>query len=170
MTDTTLIKTRLAGGTWQGLLTARGRRTPPALDVRVDDRVVEGVELTAPEAGPGVDVANSWLVTVPIPAAAIADGVRVFVIQEQESGRLLNSFAIVAGEALQDRLIAEVELLRAELDMLKRAFRNHCATTSGQAGQAHDDRGPLEDPQDGPWRDEGWEEDPWQVDPGPEET
>ena len=36
----------------------------------------------------------------------------------------------IAGEAVSDDLRAEVELLRAELDMLKRAFRRHCLETA----------------------------------------
>jgi hypothetical protein len=32
---------------------------------------------------------------------------------------------------MEDDLRAEVDLLRAELDMLKRAFRRHCLETMG---------------------------------------
>ena len=38
---------------------------------------------------------------------------------------------LVAGEALAHDLRAEIDLLRAELDMLKRAFRRHCLETGG---------------------------------------
>ena len=44
-------------------------------------------------------------------------------------GTKLGHFSIIAGEALGEDLHAEVELLRAELDMLKRAFRRHCLET-----------------------------------------
>ena len=37
---------------------------------------------------------------------------------------------MITGEPLGDDIRAEVELLRAELDMLKRAFRRHCLETS----------------------------------------
>ena len=43
---------------------------------------------------------------------------------------VLGSFTLIAGEALGDDLRAEVSLLRAELDMLKRAFRRHCLETT----------------------------------------
>jgi len=38
--------------------------------------------------------------------------------------------AIADGEALGDDMCVEIELPRAELDMLKRAFRRHCVETS----------------------------------------
>jgi hypothetical protein len=44
---------------------------------------------------------------------------------------LLGSFSIVAGDALAEDIRAELSLLRAELDMLKKAFRRHCVETSG---------------------------------------
>jgi outer membrane protein assembly factor BamA len=37
---------------------------------------------------------------------------------------------LIAGEALGDDIRVEVELLRDELDMLKRAFRRHCVETA----------------------------------------
>jgi hypothetical protein len=39
------------------------------------------------------------------------------------------AFAIVTGEPLDDDIRAELDLLRAELEMLKRAFRRHCLET-----------------------------------------
>ena len=67
---------------------------------------------------------------MPIPAEAIADGVQTFVITDQISSERLGYFTLIAGEALGDDMRVEVELLRAELDMLKRAFRRHCVETS----------------------------------------
>ncbi len=48
------------------------------------------------------------------------------MIRDTQTDETLDSFAIVAGEPLDDALHAEVILLRAELDMRKRAFRRHC--------------------------------------------
>jgi hypothetical protein len=44
---------------------------------------------------------------------------------------LLGSFSIVAGDALAEDIRAELSLLRAELDMLKKGFRRHCLETLG---------------------------------------
>ncbi|MFZ5749697.1 MAG: hypothetical protein ACOY5U_01375 [Pseudomonadota bacterium] len=47
------------------------------------------------------------------------------------SGGTLASFVVIGGAPVEADLRAEVELLRAELDLLKRAFRRHCAETEG---------------------------------------
>jgi len=73
---------------------------------------------------------NHWEVRVPIPAQLISDGLQSFVISNPDTGETLESFAILAGDALADDIRAEIGLLRAELDMLKRAFRRHCAETA----------------------------------------
>lgn len=64
-----------------------------------------------------------------MPKEAICDGVQSFAIREAASDAMLGSFTLIAGEALDHDLRAEVSLLRAELDMLKRAFRRHCLET-----------------------------------------
>jgi hypothetical protein len=123
MADMTLTKTSLIAGVWQGVLTGHSDDLPPDLQVTHQDRVLTGIEIH-PEAG-------GWTVLVPIPAGLIADGVQSFVISDAGTGTVLTSFAIVAGDALAEDIRAEMDLLRAELDMLKRAFRRHCVETAG---------------------------------------
>jgi hypothetical protein len=50
---------------------------------------------------------------------------------QRETGETLAHFTIITGVPMEDDLRAEVDLLRAELDMLKRAFRRHCVETLG---------------------------------------
>jgi hypothetical protein len=45
---------------------------------------------------------------------------------------VLASFAFLAGDALSEDIRAEMDLLRDELDMLKRAFRRHCVETAAE--------------------------------------
>jgi hypothetical protein len=59
---------------------------------------------------------------VPIPADAIADGIQTFVIVDAADDTRLGDFTLIAGDAATDDL-------RAELDLLKRAFRRHCQDT-----------------------------------------
>ena len=73
---------------------------------------------------------NQWSVRVPIPIELIGDGAQTFLIFDRDTGKTLDSFTIITGEPLSDDLQAEVDLLRAELDMLKKAFRRHCVETS----------------------------------------
>lgn len=66
---------------------------------------------------------------IPVPNEAVADGVQNFVIFDSATGEKLGDFTLICGEISGDDLRVEVELLRAELDMLKRAFRRHCVET-----------------------------------------
>jgi hypothetical protein len=85
--------------------------------------VLDGVEVTALAEGRG------QVVRVPIPAALIGDGVRSILVLVD--GEVLGRITLLAGAPLEDDLLAEIGLLRAELDLLKRAFRRHCAETQG---------------------------------------
>ncbi|MBL4927069.1 hypothetical protein [Fuscibacter oryzae] len=124
MPDTTLTKTRIRAGIWEGILT--GPASPPALEVTLLEKPLAGVTVTALP-----DQLGSWAVRVPVPAEVLSDGVQTFLIRDTATGATLQHFTIITGVAMEDDLRAEVDLLRAELDMLKRAFRRHCLETVG---------------------------------------
>lgn len=128
MSDWTLTKTRLAGGVWEGVLSGgKPGAAPPRIEVTHLQEPLEGVEVVARPGNEG------WTLRVPVPADRIADGFQTFVIRDGESGAVLDSFALLAGEALSQDIRAEMALLRAELDLLKQAFRRHCRETSESA-------------------------------------
>ena len=114
-----IINAELRAGVWTGEL----------VGIKADGIGVfhEGLQLddVTFQAQPDRD---STLIPVPVPAELISDGVQTFVVQSGD-GQALISFAILAGEVLAHDLRAEIDLLRAELDMLKSAFRKH---VSGQ--------------------------------------
>lgn len=122
----TVTKHRLIEGRWEGTV-SRTDGSPlvdkPNLAITLDERPVRDVSMTRDEA------AGTWALVVPIPAEAISDGIRTILMCDDETGALLASVALLAGEALDEDLRAEVSLLREELDMLKRAFRRHCVET-----------------------------------------
>ena len=122
--EAVLTKTRIHAGVWEGVLTS-SRPEPPALAVTHLEQPVLSVEVAPLAARPG-----EWLVRVAIPPDLLSDGVQTFVISDAATGAKLSSFAIVAGEPLDDDIRAELDLLRAELDMLKKAFRRHCVETA----------------------------------------
>jgi len=122
MTQPKLVKTRIHGGTWEGVLAADAA---PDLHLTQDGREVGRVELSAHPDQPG-----AWIVRAPIPAQAVGDGIQTFLIAMAGSGDALAQFSIMAGEPVDADLRAEVVLLRAELDLLKRAFRHHCVGSS----------------------------------------
>lgn len=117
-----VTETRFRNGTWQGIVKGTSQR--PELRVTHQDKPVETYELTEDTD------AGGWILRIPIPQDAIAEGVQTFLICDDRSDTRLADFTLIAGEAVADDLRAEVELLRAELDMLKRAFRRHCVETS----------------------------------------
>ncbi len=120
MGDMRLLKTTIREGVWRGELHGAGES--PNVLVSHLNTPLEGVRLSA--AGEGVH-----LLEVPIPAEFLSDGVQSFVVTEVDSDTRLGSFTIITGQLAGEDLRAEVDLLRAELDMLKSAFRRHCLET-----------------------------------------
>ncbi|MFY2825463.1 hypothetical protein [Ruegeria sp. MALMAid1280] len=112
MTLPTLTPIRFENGLWQGHLQADSE---PQVEVRYLGETLDGVRVSASDDG--------WNLSVPVPVAALSDGVHCFVIVGAATSEKLGDFTIIAGSPAADDLRAEVELLRAELDMLKRAFR-----------------------------------------------
>ena len=125
MSDMTLTKRRIIAGVWEGILTGADMSSAPRLLVSADQVAFPDVTC---EVDP--DDPKAWRVTIPIPAAAIADGLQVAVITDAASGQTLGQIVLQCDDVAPDDLLAEVTLLRAELDMLKRAFRRHCVETA----------------------------------------
>ena len=124
MSETVLTKTRIRAGVWEGVLS--GAAEPPVLDVLLLGQILPGVSVTAVPDRPG-----DWAVRVPVPSEALNEGVQTFVIRDKATQETLAHFTVITGVAMEDDMRAEVDLLRAELDMMKRAFRRHCLETAG---------------------------------------
>ncbi len=124
MSNLTLTKINLRNGRWEGRLTdADANGVCPDIRVIYLDQPFDSVDL---QEGDGAGV---WNLTVSVPMKAVTDGVQTFVIFDGTDDTKLGDFTLIAGEATADDMRAEMELLRAELDMLKRAFRRHCLET-----------------------------------------
>ncbi len=122
MTAVELTKTKILQGVWQGIITEFGD-DEPQIEVTHQKDQVEGVILTHnPDA-------NHWLLSFPIPTSAIAEGVQTLIINDKMANEKIGHVTLMAGEVLGDDIRAEMDLLRAELDMLKQAFRRHCLET-----------------------------------------
>lgn len=125
MSNFTVTKTRIHAGIWEGLIVAaEADGTEPNIAVTHLEKPLTGFAVSKNT------VPGRWALRIAIPPELLSDGVQVFVISDKASGEKLDSFTIVTGEPLEDDIRAEVELLRAELDMLKRAFRRHCLETA----------------------------------------
>lgn len=123
MTEMTMTKTQLINGVWHAELKGVPKGVTPQLSVTHRGEPVAG--LTQQQHSDG-----DWTVNVPVPTDRLADGMQTFVISDAASGDVLASFALLSGEALAEDIRAEMDLLRDELDMLKRAFRRHCLETA----------------------------------------
>lgn len=122
MSDLTLTPIRLRNGTWEAQIRGESRDRPQ-IHVTLHGETVDSVELSQDPTEGG------WLLKVRIPPESITDGVQTFMVRDGADDSKLGTFSLIAGEAAGEDLRAEVDLLREELDMLKRAFRRHCLET-----------------------------------------
>ena len=123
MSTLKLTKTRMLEGMWQGIITGSGD-TKPDIAVTHGNADVPDFKLVKS------DTADHWSLTIPVPASAIADGIQVIVVTDNDAGQKIGDVVIIGDEVTNIDQRAELELLRAELDMLKRAFRRHYVETS----------------------------------------
>jgi len=112
-----LTPIRLAGGVWYGILTGPAD-SAPMIEASQNGEAIAGAALSPLPGQPG-----HWAVELALPASVLSDGLQTVVLQAD--GEVLTKVTILAGAPLQDDLRAEIGLLRAELDLLKRAFQRH---------------------------------------------
>ena len=106
---------RISGGVWEAEVTAA---EAPVIAALQGGRAVEGVTV-----GPVPGAVGRFAVRVPIPAWALNEGVQTILVQS--GGATVATVTLVAGEPLEGDIRAELDLVRAELDLLKRAFQRH---------------------------------------------
>lgn len=117
----------LRGGIWQGML-ARDQEPARLSLVHLGERIAEA---RATAEGEG-----QWRVTTAIPAEHLSDGVQTFLLVEdmgegaqplEPGARQLGKMTLVSGALLEDDLRAEFELMRNELELLKKELRRLAA-------------------------------------------
>jgi hypothetical protein len=119
-----LTQTRIANGRWEGVLTGAAGGVPPALEALHLGQRIDGLSVTPMPGQPG-----SHAVCLALPPPVLSEGVQTVLLQAGD--RVLHRLTLVVGVPLEDDIRAEISLLRAELDLLKRAFRRHCSETAG---------------------------------------
>ena len=124
LTEDAFTSAGLRGGVWHGTL--RAETAPPRIALICNGTVAGGVEVAATNE-PGL-----WRVTAPLPPGCLSDGAQTFVLIADDGtgdepprpgAARLGRLAIIAGTPLADDLVAEIALLRAEIELLKREFR-----------------------------------------------
>jgi len=119
MDGESLVRVSLKGGRYEGLLTSE---TPAGVEAVYDGAVVAQAEITPNPAEP-----DSFRVALSLPVDVISEGVQVINLRSAVNGAILDKITLMAGEALDEDIRAEIALLRDELELLKRAFRRHAA-------------------------------------------
>ncbi len=110
---------RFSAGRFRAEVVAAGEGPAPEIALRLRGEVLAQAKL-APK-GPG-----RWSLDVEAPAAAFGEGVAILEFAAEDGSRLA-AYPLAAGAALEGDLVAEVASLRAELDLLKQAFREAMA-------------------------------------------
>ena len=127
----------LQAGTWSGLL--RRERAPARVMLAHMGAAVGPAAITAQSDG-------VWRIDAQLPPGLLSDGVQSFALLADDgrddtgshrgdaemsvSAERLGTLSIVAGRPLDFDLRAEIDLIRGELDLLKREFRR-LATREG---------------------------------------
>ena len=114
-----ILNAQVRQGVWHAAVSGAGDQAPD-LKVMHLGQEVPGLSAT-------FDTDESmWHLTLPIPKDLVTDGVQTFVIQD-DAQHTLSSFSLIIGEPAAENLQTEIALLRNELEVLKMAFRRHCA-------------------------------------------
>lgn len=116
-----LVRVSLQAGRYEGVLTGAEQTEIEALH---KGRIVSVAQVAA-----HATEAGAVHVSLDLPADVLSDGVQVVGLRSTATGQVLDRITLMAGSALDEDVRGEVALLREELEMLKRAFRRHCAET-----------------------------------------
>ncbi|WP_375260709.1 hypothetical protein [Palleronia sp.] len=115
MEDWIVTASALERGVWT--LRLEGGATPPKIEVSHAHRAIPGVKI-------GTDD-GAVTVTAELPREVLSDGLQSVHAVDKSSGITLASLHVAAGRIVARDMTAELSLLRAELELLKKAFRRH---------------------------------------------
>jgi len=112
-----IVMMRLSRGLWEGVLHAPD--APPELEA-----VWQGEVLGAVDATPMPETDGDYKLRMRLPVDVLNLGVQTVLFRDKATQMKCGQISLIAGTALEDDLRAEISLLRAELDLLKSAFRS----------------------------------------------
>ncbi|MGR3493173.1 MAG: hypothetical protein ACU0DW_14035 [Shimia sp.] len=116
-----LTRIRLHNGIWEGVI-----------DTATMDLHAFHHDRELPNLTTSVENGETHI-RLPIPTEALSDGTQTFLIKDG-AGTTLATFAIHCGAPIAQDVTTELAVLRAELDLLKRAFRRHCVESASEDG------------------------------------
>lgn len=122
MTDTHLTRLGIVSGRYEAIIRAA---QAPELTVATETVTVDPMDLDLQAVTDG-----EWRLCFSLPDAMLNEGVQTLLICDQRTGTRLDSVTCTMGTPSDLDLVSELNLLRSELDTLKRAFQRHCTETS----------------------------------------
>lgn len=129
------------GGVWQGIL--HRERAPDRVILTHHGETVAQARVT--DGGPKI-----WRIAVAIPADRLSDGVQTFILLEDHGegseaprpgAERLAVLPVLAGAMLDEDIPAELALLKAEVELLKREFRRMATTPPPEGAGGPGDQG-----------------------------
>lgn len=117
----TLVCTTLRAGRYEGVLAG--------VDQTEIEAIHRGKIIAIAKLAPHPKEDGAMAVSLDLPMDVVSDGVQVVGLRSTASGEVLDRITLMAGSGLDEDIRGEIALLRDELEMLKRAFRRHCAET-----------------------------------------
>jgi hypothetical protein len=116
MTRPVLTRSRLQKGIWHASVASADQ---PQVSASIDGRDLDQITCAPGDGG-------QWEIAVSLPADMLHDGLQTVLLRDA-TGAVIGQLPILAGAPLADDLRAEIALLRAELDILKAAFRRQAS-------------------------------------------
>lgn len=114
----------VSGGIWRGTLSGA---LPQRLCITHAGEIVAEARVSGPATGP-------WKIEADLPGSVISDGVHTLLLVACAEGAtpgpgapVLGRLDLRAGQPFAEDVLAEIALLRAELDLMKREFRRLAA-------------------------------------------
>lgn len=112
-----------------GVLTTIVEVTPetalmPIMELVLGNRVLGYADVQAMPGEQGVH-----MVKIDVPKEALNDGIQTLILRAEGAVEPVATMPMMAGDVLPYDLTAELDLLRTELDMLKKAFRRQLSLT-----------------------------------------
>ncbi len=109
--------TGLTDGVWTAVLRGVSKaRKAPAIQAMMGGSVLDGLDVT-----PRPGEANAWDLRLMLPATVLNDGMTCILFRLD--GQTVADLVLMAGTPIADDLRAELALMRAELDLLKKVMR-----------------------------------------------
>lgn len=117
MSDDLIFESGFANGRWTGSLRREtAQPNAPEIGVFLDGRDLGDVAASAEEDG-------LWKLEFPVPTEALGEGVSTFVFVDRQSSEPVGRFCVIAGAVADRDVLAQLDALQSELDLLKSAFR-----------------------------------------------